>query len=245
MAESPHGPARRAVIAATESVVFDLDGVLTDTAELHFLAWRELLERVRGPGEPPLSREEYREVLDGRERLTGLDALLAVRRHPVPVGAPTDPPTQLTLHGLAALKQGLFRDLLETRGVTVFPDARRLLDRLVDSRPLAVVSASRNLPSVLRASALGPYFTTVIDGNLSAELGLAAKPAPDSYLEAARRLGRPPDRLMLIEDAEAGVAAGRAAGYAVVVGVDRDGHRSERLRDAGADLVVTDLDSLV
>lgn len=233
------------LLGEVDAVVFDLDGVLTDTADLHHQAWGELVERIRRPDEPALSPAEYRDVLDGRDRISALSDLLARRGHHLAVGTSSDPPGVGTLHALAAVKQGRYLELLHEHGARVFPDARQLLNSLRGSVPLAIVSASRNLPAVLERTGLADLFRTTVDGNDCARLGLAGKPAPDSYLEAARRLGLPPGSLAMVEDAVAGVAAGHAAGYHTVVGIDRVGTRSEQLGSAGADVVVTSLTELL
>lgn len=229
-------------LAGLRAVVFDLDGVLTDTASLHFQAWSELIAQVQ-PG-VPLTREEYLARLDGRPRLAALTDLLAGRGIDMELGGAGDGTCAATVTALAARKQDRFRELLEERGPNVYLDALALVRRLHPRTPLAIVTASRNLDAVLAGTGLADLFCVTVDGNDILALGLAGKPAPDPYLEAARRLDVPPSGLAMIEDSVAGVASGRAAGYGLVVGLDRSGSQGLALRQAGADVVVGDLDSI-
>lgn len=230
------------ILADYHGVVFDLDGVLTDTAALHFQAWAELVQLVQPSA--GLTQAEYRQRVDGRPRVAALAELLKVRGIDLPLGSALQEPGCGTVHGLAAHKQARYLELLAERGANVFADAEALARRLHPGVPLAIVTASRNLSAVLAGTGLAELFAVTVDGKDILELGLAGKPAPDPYLEAARRLRLAPTTLAMVEDAVAGVASGRAAGYGLVVGLDRSGRETGALRAAGADVVVTDLRSL-
>jgi len=224
-----------------EGYLFDLDGVLTPTAQLHRRAWRALFDAwlPRLGVREPYQDDDYRAHIDGKPRAAGVRDMLASRGVALPFGAADDPPGAETSWGLANRKNELFQELLERDGVAPYPDALALLREL--DVPVAVVSSSRNARQVLAAAGLS--FEVVVDGLVIAQRSLAGKPAPDSFLEAARRLGLEPGCCAVVEDAVSGVAAGRAGGFGLVVGVDRDG-AADALRDAGADLVVRRLDEL-
>ncbi|WP_299820985.1 trehalose-phosphatase [uncultured Jannaschia sp.] len=235
-------------IAALDAVIFDLDGVVTRTARLHQAAWNVLFEEHLAPRTDarvkPFMDTDYRRFVDGKPRYEGVRSFLASRGIALPYGDPADPPDRLTICGLGNRKNLVFNDLLAERGVEVFEGSvafiRSLRERGVRT---ALVSASRNAVSVLEAAALTDLFEVVVDGVEAARLGLPGKPGPDTFLEAARRLGIPPDRAAVVEDAIAGVAAGRAGGFALVIGVAQAGDDAA-LREAGADLVVGDLSEL-
>jgi beta-phosphoglucomutase-like phosphatase (HAD superfamily) len=232
--------------------VLDLDGVVTDTASLHEQAWRDALDALLPPNEA-LTHAEYLRDLDGRPRLEGARAFVRSRALLWPLGSPGDGPEDATVYGLAARKDRRFHGLLEERGVGAFHDALAALQRWRDeSLSLGLVSSSRNAGAVVEAASLLPYFDAQVDGEVGAELGLAGKPAPDYFLEAARRLDTPPERCAAIEDAVSGVLAARRAGFGLVVGLERRDAQTRALRDAqtralrdaGADLVVRDLSEL-
>lgn len=233
------------------AVLFDLDGVITDTASVHFAAWKNLFDDYLArlpPGSAaensPFTDDDYRRFVDGRPRYDGVDAFLRSRGHPLPWGDPADPDDAETVCGLGNRKNRYFHQRLRTDGVRVFDSSVALVRRLQDSGVgTAVFSASRNCGPVLRAAGLGELFDVRVDGVVAAELGLPGKPDPAVLLEAARRVGAHPAHTVVVEDAEAGAAAGRRGGFALVVGVDRTegtGH-AEALRRLGADAVVTDL----
>jgi beta-phosphoglucomutase family hydrolase len=232
--------------------LFDLDGVLTRTAEVHLSAWKEMFDaflrdEADGPAHlrGPFTEQDYAQHVDGRLRLDGVRAFLASRQLAVPEGAPDDGPDATTVHGLGARKNALVLELLERRGVGVYPDSVRYVDavRSAGART-AVVSASKNCAAVLAAAGLTDRFEVRVDGVVAAQRSLAGKPAPDMFLAAAAELGVEPAQGAVYEDAVAGVAAGRAGGFGWVVGIDRVG-QSEELRDRGADLVVADLGELL
>ncbi len=230
-----------------EAVVFDLDGVLTDTAAVHLRAWAETFNAflaARGGDSREFSRADYLEFVDGKPRYDGVASFLASRQIDLPPGEPSDAPGADSVCALGNRKNVRFNELLESEGVEVLPGAVQLLAEL-DRRgiPVGVATSSRNARTVLRAAGIPEPLEGLIDGEAAARLGLAGKPAPDTMLAAARELGAAPDRTVLVEDAVAGVRAAVAGGFGLVVGVTR-GSADERLRAAGADLLVADLAEL-
>lgn len=231
---------------AVDAVLFDLDGVITPTAEVHMHAWAEMfapfLESRRAA---PYTHQDYFAHVDGKPRYEGVAALLASRDIELPGGDPGDPPDAETVCGLGNRKNLLFGEVLARDGVEAFPGSVDLLDAL-DERGtrMAVVSSSANAPDVLRAAGLLERFETVVDGAVAKEKGLPGKPRPDTYEYAADLLGVPHERAVVVEDALSGVQAGSAGGFACVVGVDR-GAGVQTLLDHGADVVVADLAELV
>ncbi|MFQ5877729.1 MAG: HAD family hydrolase [Acidobacteriota bacterium] len=232
-----------------DAVLLDLDGVVTRTAELHARAWQITFDRylstLRRRGEEGFApfdpRADYLKHVDGRPRYDGVRRFLESRGLRVPEGKSDDGPERQTVRGLGNAKDGQFMALLARDGVRVYEDAvRRIRDWRAGGLRTAVVSSSRNCADVLRAAGLTDLFDVRVDGVVSDALGLRGKPDPDVYLEAARRLAVDPPRAVIIEDAEAGVRAGKAGGFGRVVGVDRSG-RGGALGGAGADLVVSSL----
>jgi beta-phosphoglucomutase family hydrolase len=228
-------------------VLFDLDGVLTPTADVHMRAWERLFTPVLADHgiEAPYTDADYFAHVDGKPRYDGVRDMLATRDITLPEGSPDDPPEAETVCGLGNRKNALFSAILETDGVQPYPGSVHALDRLRErSVPVAVVSSSRNAPAVLAAAGLRERFDVVVDGAVAAADGLAGKPAPDTFVAAARRLGVDPGDAVVVEDAVSGVAAGRAGSFGLVVGVDR-GVGERALLDAGADVVVSDVAELV
>ena len=228
-----------------DALIFDLDGVITDTAEQHFRAWKKMLDeqlREREEDFVPFSKEDYLEHVDGKPRLEGLDAFLRSRGLELPPGEPDDAAEAGTLWGLGNLKNRYYRQILDEEGVEPFSDAVVLLARVRDSgRKAGIVSSSRNADAVLEAAGLDACFDVSVDGNTLWESELQGKPEPDLFLEAARRLETEPRRAAVFEDARPGVEAGRRGRFRRVVGVARD-KDAGALRDAGADRVVRRLD---
>ncbi len=228
--------------------VLDVDGVVTDTASLHRGAWTSLFQELFAARSavPPFTVGDYRRLVDGRSREAGLRAVLEDRRIEVPVGQPSDGPTLTTQFGLARRKQDLFITMVGERGVRVFDDATALLDAATRrDLPVVAASASRNCRHLLDAAGIVSRFAEIVDGSDVELLGLGSKPDPGLFLEAARRVGRSPADLFLVEDALAGVQAARAGGFGLVVGIDRSGTHRRELQDAGADQVVGDLRELL
>lgn len=235
-----------------DAVLFDLDGVLTDTASLHASAWKTMFDEFLRryslahdlPFEPFEIATDYRSHVDGRPRYEGVSAFLESRRIVLPEGNTDDPPDADTVCGLGNRKNEMVQRLID-KGVRPYLSSVRVVDQLLaDGIALAVVSSSRNAPAVLRAAGIDDRFGVVVDGIVAEQEDLAGKPAPDTFLEAARRLGATPERTVVIEDAVAGVEAGRGGGFGLVVGVDRLGH-AEDLAAHGADIVVADLAELL
>lgn len=247
---STAAPAPTGAVPPQEAVVFDMDGVVTDTATLHATAWRQLFEavlpdpRAGGPHDPFDAVRDYRRYVDGRSREDGVADFLAARGIHLPLGRVEDQAGAWTVHGLAARKNELYLDLLAERGAKTFPGTVDLLDRLrAGGVPVALVTASRNADALLAATGLQGLFDVVVDGERAAELGLAGKPDPAMFLQAVRELGVAPARAAVVEDAVAGVQAARRGGFGLVVGVARAGQRAE-LEAAGAHVVVEDVGQL-
>jgi len=236
-----------------DAVLFDLDGVLTDTAGIHARAWKETFDsflRRRGPGDDPALRpfdrdEDYRHHVDGKPRLDGVRDFLASRGITLPEGGPDDPPGADTVAAVGRSKDEMVQRAIESEGVEAYPGTLAWLEQLREQGTrMAVVSSSRNCRAVLEAAGIASYFEVRVDGNSLEDLGLAGKPAPDAFLEAARRLGVDPGRAVVVEDAISGVRAGRDGGFGLVIGVARKGD-AEALAQSGADRVVGDLAELV
>jgi len=222
--------------------VFDLDGVLTDTRARHLDAWTALFDQelpAIAPAAGPFTPADYERYVDGRSREDGIRSLLAAR------GVPGSTVTPGLVARLADRKQELFEASLRRHGVAVLPGATALLRALRRAGVrIAVATASRNAPAVIGRTGLAPLLDAVVDGTAAAALGLPSKPDPALFREACRRLGVAPCDAVLVEDAEAGVAAAAAAGFACAVGVGRGPARQAALRRAGADAVVGGLDTL-
>lgn len=232
--------------ARTDAVLFDMDGVLTDTASVHGEAWAQLFNDalpVLAPdrAHPPFSDDDYRRLVDGRARIDGVEAVLADRDIALPRGEIGDPPGLATAWALANAKNDLFHGALQRVGVATFPTSIAVLDAVrAAGVAVGVVSASRNRAQVLASAGLGDRFDATVDGLDIEDRGLAGKPAPDTFLEAARRLGADPARSVVIEDAVSGVMAGAAGGFGLVIGVARHDPPTALLA-AGATVVVSDL----
>jgi beta-phosphoglucomutase family hydrolase len=234
-----------------EAVVFDTDGVLTDTASVHAAAWKRLFDeylqqRAGRLGEPfrPFEEHDYLRHVDGKPRYDGVAGFLASRGIALPWGDPSDPPSHETVCGLGNSKNRYFLAYLREHGVQAFPSSVAFVRMLgANGVRTAVVSASRNMRAVLDAAGIRELFDVEVDGVDAARLGLAGKPDPALFLEAASRLEVAPSRAAVVEDALAGVEAGRRGGFGLVVGVDRAGQAAE-LAARGADMVVDDLGRL-
>jgi beta-phosphoglucomutase family hydrolase len=230
-----------------DAALFDLDGVITPTAEVHMRAWARMFgDFLAGHGvAEPYADSDYFDYIDGLPRYDGVRSFLRSRGFDLPEGDPTDPPGTETVCGLGNHKNDAFNTVLADEGVAAYPGSLALLDQLAGgSTQLAVVSSSRNAVPVLAAAGLTERFAIVVDGLVAAAQELPGKPAPDTYAYAARLLGAPVSRCVVLEDAVSGVQAGRAGGFGLVVGVDR-GVGAERLLSGGADLVVADLVELL
>jgi beta-phosphoglucomutase family hydrolase len=232
---------------AFAAVIFDMDGVVTDTAGLHATAWQDLFDQTLpllagGSNVEPFDIEaDYHAHIDGRSREDSVRAFLASRGLVIPDDSAVKQPSMLTVSDLADRKQQIFAKLLAAHGVVAYPSTITLLHRLKTAGvATALVTASRNSAAVLADAGVTELFLVIIDGDDAARLHLAGKPAPDLFLEAARRLGVQPHQTVVIEHAAAGVRAAVAGESGRVIGIDRGSNRA-RLQAAGADLVVTDL----
>jgi beta-phosphoglucomutase family hydrolase len=232
-----------------DAVLFDLDGVVTRTARIHTAAWaatfddylRRRAARLGEPYRPFDPDDDYRRYVDGKPRYDGVASFLAARGITLPYGDPGDAPDRETVCGLGNAKNELYLKLLGTMGVDVYPSTVALILKLrAAAFKAAVVSASMNCAEVLAAARISDLFDTRVDGIDLDNFKLRGKPAPDSFIEAARRLRVGPNRAVVVEDAIAGVGAGRAGRFGCVIGVDR-GAGAEALRRGGADVVVADL----
>lgn len=234
-----------------DAVLFDMDGVVTDTATIHAAAWKQLFDSVLRDSRlvatgsrRPFDDADYRDFVDGRARVDGVTAFLASRGITLPLGHADDPEDAWTAHGLANRKNTIFLTLLDRQGVRAFPGTVDLVCRLrAGGVPAGLVTASRNAPAILAAAGLTDLFDVVIDGTVAEQLSLPGKPDPALFLEAVRRLEVPPSRAVVIEDAPSGVQAGVAGGFGLVVGIDRRLH-PDGLAAAGADLIVRDVAEL-
>lgn len=231
-----------------QGVVFDTDGVMTDTASVHSMAWKEMFDeflarRAESSGEPfrPFEHGDYLRYVDGRPRYDGVRSFLLSRGIELPEGEPSDPPERETVSGLGNRKDQRFLEMIRERGVRRFESSVDLVRELRERGiRLAVVSASRNMREVLDAAGIRDLFDAAVDGVDTERLGLAGKPDPALFLEAAARIGVDPAEAAVVEDATAGVEAGRRGGFALVIGVSRSGDPAA-LTEHGADVVVTDL----
>ncbi|MFD7230179.1 HAD family hydrolase [Streptomyces sp. NPDC059881] len=233
--------------------LFDLDGVLTRTAKVHAAAWKEMFDdflrqragREGTPFVPFDAVHDYDEYVDGRPREDGVRTFLASRGIELPEGGPDDPPETETVNGLGTRKNDLVLRRIREEGVEAYEGSVAFVRAARDAGlRRAVVSSSANCRDVLVAAGIEDLFEERIDGVVVREQRLRGKPAPDTYLAAARLLGAEPGDAAVFEDALAGVEAGRAGRFGLVVGVDRTGQAAE-LRRHGADVVVTDLAELM
>jgi beta-phosphoglucomutase family hydrolase len=237
----------------TRACLFDLDGVLTDTASVHAAAWKQMFddylrlrsERDGTPFVPFDVTSDYGRYVDGKPRLAGTDAFLRSRGIELPAGGPGDPPDAETVYALSAIKNNLVQEKIVTVGVEVYPGSVRYLRACREAGlRTAVVSSSANAAQVLEVADLAQYIEHRMDGVTAKERGLPGKPAPDTFLAAAADLGVDRSEAVVFEDALAGVESGKAGGFGFVVGVDRLG-QADALRAHGADVVVTDLADLL
>ncbi|MBU8809246.1 beta-phosphoglucomutase family hydrolase [Mycolicibacterium goodii] len=233
--------------------LFDLDGVLTDTASVHKKAWKAMFDeylraRAQATGEPFVAFDiggDYLRYVDGKRREDGVRSFLRSRGIELPEGGPDDPADAETVHGLGNRKNDMFHMTLRKDGVEVFEGSRRYLEAAAAAGlRRAVVSSSANTREVLEITGLAPLIEHRVDGVTMRDENLAGKPAPDSFLRAAELLDIAPADAAVFEDALSGVAAGRAGKFGFVVGVDRVG-QADQLRRDGADVVVTDLAQLL
>jgi beta-phosphoglucomutase family hydrolase len=247
------GPQRLGLPSGIRACLFDLDGVLTQTARVHAAAWKEMFdaflrERAARTSEPFVPFDpvaDYTKYVDGKPRYDGVRSFLGSRGIRLPEGDPSDPPSAETIHGLGNRKNELVLALLKRDGVQVYEGSIRYVRAARDAGlHRAVVSASANCREVLDAAGIEDLFEVRIDGIVVEQRHLRGKPAPDTFLAAAEEVGARPAEAAVFEDALSGVEAGRAGKFGLVVGVDRAGQR-EGLLEHGADIVVSDLAELL
>lgn len=239
--------------SAIRACLFDLDGVLTKTAKVHAEAWKQMFDaflstRSDRTGEPFVpfdAAADYDEYVDGMRRYDGVRSFLASRGIHLDEGTPDDPPDAETVCGLGNRKQQLVLDLIHREGVQAYEGSTRYVSAARDAGlRRAVVSSSANAGEVMKAAGIADLFEVRIDGVVAGREHLKGKPAPDTFLAAARALEVEPAHAAVFEDALAGVAAGRAGSFGLVVGIDRVG-QADALREHGADVVVSDLAELL
>ncbi len=236
-----------------DAVLFDLDGVITKTAEVHATCWKKMFdiflsEHARQTGGTFIPFDivaDYNHYVDGKLRQEGVSSFLESREIHLPLGAPDDPPERVTVWGLGKRKDEMFMNVLREKGVEILEDGLALVRHVrVAGLHTAVVSSSKNCQAVLKAADIEKYFDVRVDGITVEQLKIKGKPAPDAFLNAAKQLGAPPKRAVVVEDAISGVQAGRRGNFGLVVGVARK-EDAEALLANGADIVVTDLKALI
>ena len=241
------------VLMAFDAVLFDLDGVLTATAKIHADCWKSMFDdflrgragRDRQPFVPFDIERDYEAYVDGKPRYDGVRSFLESRNVELPYGSSSDDSTAESVCGLGNRKDELVKQAIAAGKVEAYPGSVALVQKLHERKMrMAVVSSSNNCEQVLDSARLSDYFAARVDGVVTTEKGLRGKPAPDTYLHAARTLDVAPERAVVVEDALAGVEAGRAGGFGLVVGVDRVGV-GVALQQHGANLVVSDLAELI
>jgi len=234
---------------AFDAVIFDMDGVITDTAAVHSAAWKRMFDdylRQRAAGYGTEFREfthahDYRAFVDGKPRYQGVAAFLESRGIVLPFGSPGDAAGLETVCGLGNQKNTLFNAIIATEGARLYDSTVTLIRSLrAAGVRIGLATSSRNSALILERTQTAPLFETVVDGLVSEHLGLKGKPMPDIFITAAANLGVAPGRAVVVEDAVSGVRAGAAGGFALVIGVAREGNERE-LRENGADVVVRDL----
>jgi len=225
-----------------------MDGVITQTAAVHSMAWKRMFDeylqiRAASRQEPfhEFTHDDYLTYVDGRPRSQGVEAFLRSRGISLPLGSPADRPGTATLWGLGNRKNALFNEVIESEGVRLFDSTLVLIEELMRRGiKIGLATSSRNSAVVLQKTGTAHLFDAVVDGVVSARMGLRGKPEPDIFALAAANLGVPSARAVVVEDAVSGVQAGARGGFALVIGIARENNARE-LRDHGADLVVTDL----
>lgn len=230
-----------------DAALFDLDGVLTPTAEVHMDAWAEMFTEFLAafPDQPAYSNQDYFDYVDGKPRYEGVASFLTARGIELPLGDSSDEPGHSTVCGLGNRKNAVFTAVLARDGIAPYPGSLQLIDHLETlGVAMAVVSSSKNAPDVLAAAGIADRFPVVVHGGIAAAEGITGKPAPDTYTYAAAQLTIDSRRCVVFEDAISGVQAGAAGEFALVVGVDR-GAGSQALTSNGAEVVVSDLAELI
>lgn len=238
-------------IFSFEAVIFDMDGVITQTARVHAQAWKKMFDDFLAESFPDKSKRpfdiksDYKKYVDGKPRYDGVNSFLEARGIHLPYGSPSDPPQKNTICGLGNRKNLMFLKLIERNGAEVYSSSVELIKELKkEAIKTAVISASKNCSAILEAAGVKELFKVQVDGVVSEELKLKGKPHPDIFLEAARRLEVNPEKSAVVEDSLAGVEAGKRGGFGWVVGVARNKGDGLLLKKSGADKVVFDLEEL-
>ncbi len=230
-----------------DAALFDLDGVITPTADVHQRAWSSMFNAFLGSRglDQDYTLDDYHRYVDGKPRYEGVRSFLDSRDIDLDEGDPSDDSSAETVCGLGNRKNDEFERILDEEGVEAYPGSVALVDALLErGTKMAIVSSSRNAPKVLEAAGMIQHFPVIVDGAVAASRHLAGKPAPDTFLDAAVQLDVPRERAVVFEDALSGVRAGRAGRFGLVVGVDR-GAGVDALTEHGADVVVSDLQELL
>lgn len=236
-----------------DAVLFDLDGVITDTASVHAKCWKKMFDKFLSDrkesgqsGFKPFDiASDYKQHVDGKLRYDGVRSFLESRSIHLPFGGAEDPPGFGTITGLGNMKDAMFKESIESGGIVIYEDSITVIKHLRSLKiKTAVVSASKNCKKVLEAAGIKQLFDARVDGDVADQLNLPGKPAPDTFLKASELLGVEPDRSVVVEDAVSGVQAGKAGGFGLVIGVDHKGD-PERLRKYGADIVLKGLGELL
>ena len=239
----PDTPAVLPDLHRAAAVLFDLDGVLTPTAEVHMRAWKAVFDEVFTLWDirPAYTDDDYFAYVDGKKRYDGVASLLRSRNVEIAWGSVDDDPEADTICGIGNRKNVAFSEALRRDGIAPYPGSLALIEELRQAGvPLAVVSSSKNAEEVLTSAGIRDFFTVVVDGVVAEREHLASKPAPDVFRVGAERIGVDPASAVAVEDATSGVASAAAAGYGTVVGVDR-GAGADSLLAHGATVVVDDL----
>jgi HAD superfamily hydrolase (TIGR01509 family) len=231
-----------------DAAILDMDGVVTRSVRAHFASWKSMFDQYlrnragqQGEKLQPFTEEDYYRYVDGKPRYEGAQSFLESRGISLPYGSPDDLPGKETVCGLCNLKNQYFLEYIRINGVESYRSTIDFVKEITKrGKRVAVISSSRNSEAVLEASGVGDLFHATVGGVDAISHHLKGKPEPDIFLEAARRLKVSPGRAMVIEDALSGVAAGRAGGFGLVIGVDRSGNNVE-LKSYGANIVVADL----
>lgn len=235
-----------------EAAILDMDGVITRTARAHASAWKKMFddylaersEREEKKYRPFDDREDYYRYVDGKPRYDGVESFLESRGIHLPFGDPGDSPELETVCGLGNRKNGYFLKHIEENGVEVYESTIDFVELMKGMKKgVAVISSSRNARAVLDAAGVRELFPVIVDGVDMAERNITGKPAPDIFQQAAGLLKVMPGAAIVIEDAQSGVEAGKAGGFALVIGIDRSGGNTG-LKSSGADIVVSDLSDI-
>jgi len=229
--------------------IFDLDGVITNTAKIHFAAWKQTFDEFlqsysqqQQKPQRPFIEEDYILYVDGKPRIGGIRSFFKSRNISIPLGSSQDDPEAMTLHGVAKKKQAIFIELVNMKGVPLFDSTIRFIHQLIDNDvKTAIVSSSKNCEMILNKAGIEDLFLARLDGMSLDKLGLAGKPQPDLFLEAGRRIDVKPQDAFIVEDALSGVRAGKAGGFGLVIAIDRSGDMEKSFLDNGADIVINDM----